>query len=126
MESSDLIFRGIAVLHGVAGYALFAFAANEDFQEFCFYKNRNPLAGDVYKYLVLSACWSLVACAILAFLVPALAVGAAWLSIVLYLLTGLVDFVTERRWPSFCKGCAVSLTVRTIAAVALTTALRHG
>jgi len=126
MESSELIFKSLAILHGVAGYLLFAFAANEEFQEFCFYKNRNPLAGDVYKYLVLSACWALIACAILAFILPAVAVGVAWLSILLYLLTGLVDIVFERRWPTFCKGCAVSLGIRAIAATALTVALGHG
>src|SRR6478752_6019093 len=103
MVSSELIFKSVAVLHGVAGYVLFAFAADEDFQKFCFYKNRNPLAGDAYKYLVLAACLALVACGVLAFFVPIFAVGAAWLSIALYLLTGLVDIVDKGRWPAFCK-----------------------
>lgn len=120
MDSSELIFRSIAVLHGIAGYVLFGIAANEEFQEFCFYKHRNPLAGDIYKYLVLAACWCLIACAILAFLLPAVAVGLAWLSILLYLLTGIVDPMFDRHWPSLCKTCVVSLGVRVAFAIALT------
>jgi hypothetical protein len=123
MESSELIFRSIAVLHGIAGYVLFAFAANDEFQESCFYKGRNPLAGDIHKYLVLAACWSLIACAIVAFFLPRLAVAAAWLSIFLYILTSLVDPVFERRWPSLCKGCVISAGVRMAFAIALTVTL---
>jgi len=126
MDSIDLIFRAIAVLHGVAGYVLFGLAANEELQEFCFYKGRNPLAGDVHKYLVYLACWSLVACGVSAFFVPWLAVLAAWLSVAFYLLTAFVDIVAERRWPAFCTACAVSLAVRLLAAAVLTGALRLG
>ena|SRR5690606_15700963 len=123
MDSFDPIFHSLAIFHGFAGYVLFGIAANEEFQEYCFYNNRNPLAGDIRKYLVYFACWSLISCAVLAFIDPSLAVGAAWLSVLLYLLTGIVDPVFETRWPSLCKSCAISLGLRAALAVALTMAL---
>ena len=126
MDSIDLIFRSIAVLHGIAGYVLFGFAANEEVQQSCFYKGKNPLAGDFHKYLVYLACWSLVACSVSAFFVPWLAVLAAWVSVAFYLLTGFVGIVVTRRWPAFCTACAVSLGVRILAAVVLTGTLRLG
>lgn len=126
MEDFGLLFRSIAVVHGIAGLVLWAFAADEDLQQFCFYENRNPLAGDFYKYLVHLACWALMACAYAAFYFPEVAVILAWLSLVFYLLTGLVDLVAEGRWPGFCKVCAVSFAARLFAATALTGAMYAG
>ena len=126
MEDFELLFRVIAVLHGVAGLVLWAFASDKDFQQFCFYQHRNPLAGDFYKYLVYFACWSLMACGYAAFYFPRLAVALAWLSLGFYLSTGLVDLIAERRWPNFCKACAVSFSARLIATLALTGVMRYG
>jgi hypothetical protein len=126
MEGPELLFRFIAVAHGIAGLVLWAFASDEDFQQFCFYKDRNPLAGDFYKYLAYFACWALMACAYSAFYLPKLAVVLAWLSLIFYLLTGLVDLIAEGRWPSFCKACAVSFAARLVAAGALTGVMYAG
>lgn len=120
MESSDLAFKAIAILNTVAGYVLFALAANEDIQESCFYRGVNPLLGEIRKYMVYYACWSLIACGIFAFFMPKFAVYVAWLSVVLYLLTGLIPLVAGQGWPSFCKTCTISLGIRVIAAAALT------
>lgn len=126
MESFDLAFKAIAILHTVAGYIIFALAADEEMQQDCFYKDRNPLVGDVRKYLVYAGCWSLIACGFVAFIMPKLAILAAWSSIIFYLLAGLTDLVAERRWPSICKACAISLGIRSVAAAALTGLFRPG
>src|SRR5690606_11928296 len=110
----------IALLHTIAGYLLFALASDEETQETCFYTGRNPFVGDIYKYTVYAACWSLIACAPLLALAPKLAITAAWASIFLYLFTGILDPIAERRWPTFCRGCAISIGVRVLAALTFT------
>jgi hypothetical protein len=119
MENSELAFKALAIAHTIAGYIFFGFASVEEFQESCFYRNRNRLVGDILKFLSFSGCWSLIACGVLAFFLPKAAVAAVWASVAFFLLTGLPDLIAERRWPSFCKTCAVSLGVRIIAATAL-------
>jgi len=123
MDSFELAFKILAILHGLVGLFFWSLAADEDFQQFCFYAKRNPLAGDCFKYLVYFACWALIACGVVAFFLPTVAVVLAWLSLTLYLSTGLVDLIANGRWPAFCKGCAISFVVRTVFAVALTGSL---
>ena len=125
MENFDFAFKAIAILHTIAGYLLFGLAANEETQQFCFYKDRNPLIGDIQKYIAYAGCWSLIICGIFAFLMPKLAVIAALASIAIYLLSGVLPIVVEHRLPPFCKACVISLGTRIIAAVALIGLFRH-
>jgi len=110
----------IALLHTIAGYLFFALAADEGTQDMCFYTRPNPLIGDIHKYIAYAASWSLIGCAPLLALEPKLAVAAAWISILLYLATGTLDPIAERRWPKFCRSCAASVVVRVLAASAFT------
>ena len=120
MESSMLAFKAIAVLHTIAGYIFFALAASDGSQEFWAYKGRNPLAGDIRKYLAYFACWSLMGCGIAAFFIPVAAVALAWIALAFFLATGLVDFVANRRLPFVHRASVLSVLLRAVAAIALT------
>ena len=120
MDYFAIAFKTTAILHTLAGYFIFSLAANEEMQESCLYQERNPLAGDIVKYLVYFASWSLIVCGIFAFLIPKAAVGLAWISLTFYLFTAFVDPIAERRLPSICKICVVMFSIRTVAATALT------
>jgi hypothetical protein len=125
MENFDFAFKSLAILHTIAGCLLFGLAANEEIQQSCFYKDRNPLIGDIQNYIAYAGCWSLIICGIVAFFMPKLAVIAALTSIAFYLLSGVLPVVVEHRLPPFCKACAISLGIRVIAAVALIALFRH-
>jgi|SRR5690606_17850941 len=113
-------FKTTAVLHSIVGLFSFAIAANEEVQEWLVYGNRNPLAGDVFKYLIYAYCWLLMGCGIAAFLIPGFAVVLACGAFGFYLLTGIVDLVGNRRWPTFSKVRSISIATR-VAGVALLT-----
>ena len=120
MDYIALAFKATAILHTLAGYFIFGLAANEEIQESCLYQDRNPLTADIVKYLAYIGSWLLIACGIIAFLLPKAAVVLAWLSLFLYFLTAFVDPIAERRLPSLCKTCAIMFSIRAAAAVALT------
>ena len=120
MDYFAIAFKTTAILHALAGYFIFGLAANEEIQESCVYQDRNPLAGDIVKYLIYLASWSLVVCGIFAFLIPKFAVGLAWISLAFYFLTAFVDPIVERRLPTLCKSCAAMFSIRAIAAAILT------
>lgn len=120
MDYFALAFKATAILHTLAGYLIFGLAANEEIRESCLYQDRNPLTGDVIKYLAYIGSSLLIACGIVAFLIPKAAVVLAWLSLSLYFLTAFVDPIAERRLPSLCKSCAVMFSIRAAAAAVLT------
>ena len=115
-----LAFKTIAVLHTIAGYIFFALAASEGSQEIWAYKGRNLLTGDIRKYLAYFACWSLMGCGIAAFFIPVAAVALAWMALGFFLATGLVDLVANRRLSLVHKASVMSVLIRTVAAIALT------
>ena len=120
MDYFALAFKATAILHTLAGYFIFGLATNEEIQHSCLYEDRNPLTGDIIKYLAYIGSWLLIACGIIAFLIPKAAVVLVWLSLSLYLLTAFVDPIVERRLPSLCKTCAVMFSIRAVAAAVLT------
>jgi hypothetical protein len=120
MDSTEIAFKAVALVHGAAGAFLLLPASDEEFQKECFYSTVNPLAGDIKKYLVLIGCWALLGCGILAFKVPVAAVGLAWISLASWFLTGFVTIPWTRRLPDFCKICVVNFIVRLLLAGALT------
>lgn len=123
MENSILIFKIVAVLHSIAGFILVAIASDEKFRELCSYKNRSWLAGRIHYKLLMLGTWLLIGPGFVIFalpMVPKLAVVISWLSIAFFLSTGLVDLISNRRFPDFCLRCLVSLGVRVIAAIILT------
>ena len=119
MDGSMLVFKLLAILHTVAGYAFFALAANEPFQGMM-YKNKNPLAGDLLKYSVYFACWLLVACGPFAFFVPIFSVWASWLSLAFFLATAAIDVISTPRFLGLSRASTVSVVIRVAAAVVLT------
>src|SRR5690606_1712784 len=120
MEIFELAFTVTAVLHLIAGYLIFAIAANEEVHEWMIYDGRNPLAGDIFKYLIYRACWLMIGCGIAAFVMPNVAVVLVWAALGAYVLTGVVDLVEDRRWPSFSKPHIIAVVPRIVGAAALT------
>jgi len=123
MHTSQLIFKILGVIHGLAGAVLLAAALDKDFQRFCFYKGKDAFQGDLHKSLALIGSSLLIACGALTFFKPTFAVVAAWLSFLIYLLPSLADLMAGRSFGKFCKECAASFSVRAIAVAALTTAV---
>jgi hypothetical protein len=125
MFTSQLIFRTLGTIHGVAGVALLVAALNKEFQEFCFYRYRDAFQGGLHKSLALLGSALLIACGVLTFFKPVFAVGAAWLSLVIYLLPSLTRLMAGQPFGRFCRECAVSFGVRGVAFAAFTIALLH-
>ena len=110
----------IAVTHGILGYFGGAVAASPEIQADVIYQDRNPLAGDVKKCLVYGMCFCLVLCGLCPWFKPSAAPLWAWLALGFHLLSGALDFATQRG-RFYCWRCmATGITVKTIAAVALT------
>jgi len=129
MHTSQFIFQVLAVIHGIAGAVLLAVALDKDFQRFCFYASGDVFEGGLRKNLALLGSLMLIACGAFAFFRPAFAVGAAWLSFVVYLLPSVVHLLAGRPIGGFCKACAASFGVRAVTLAALAFALlrgRHG
>jgi hypothetical protein len=126
MHTSQLIFKLLGAIHGLAGVVLLVVALDKDFQKFCFYKGEDAFVGDLHKNLALFGSSLLIACGAFGFFKPTFAVGAAWLSFLVYLLPSLADLMAGRRFGKFCKECAATFSVRVVAAAALTAALQHG
>jgi hypothetical protein len=120
MGTFEIAFKATAVLHLVAGYLIFGIASNEEVREWVVYEDRNPLAGDILKYLIYIACWLMIACGIAAFLIPKAAVPLAWAAFIAYLLTGALELIEKRRWPSLSKPKMIAIAPRLGAAMALT------
>jgi hypothetical protein len=125
-----IAFKVVAILHGLAGYVIMVFALSEDVQQSCFYKDRNPLAGDINKYLAYASCSSLMLCgafAVFSFFefpnAPKFSVITAWASVLFYHLTAWVFLVEKRHWPS-SKISWIALGAR-IAAAAMLTGFFH-
>jgi hypothetical protein len=126
MHTSQLIFEILAVIHGLGGAVLFVVALNKDFQRFCFYASGDAFEGGLRKNLALLGSLMLIVCGAFAFIRPAFAVGAAWLSFVIYLLPSVVHLMAGRPIGKFCKACAASFGVRAAAFAALALALLRG
>lgn len=126
MHTSSLIFKLLGTIHGLAGVVLLVLALNKDFQNFCFYNEQDAYVGALRKNFALLGSALLIACGALTFFNPIFAVGAAWISFVIYLLPSLAHFMAGRPFGKFCKECAASFGVRAVAFAALTTALLHG
>ncbi|MCX7514416.1 hypothetical protein [Frateuria sp. STR12] len=120
MNYFALAFKATAILHALTGCFIFGLAANGEIRESCVYQDRNPLTGDIVKYLAYIGSCLLIACGIVAFVSPGAAVALAWLSLSLYLLTAFVDAIAERRFSSLCKACVVMFFSRFVAAALLT------
>lgn len=126
-----LVFSALSVLHLVAGVFLLAVAMDTDTQAACLYQGRNPLAGDILKYLVITGALTLFASGYIGmgyFVIesPQAAVALAWISLALYLATLAVDAIALKRRPRICKSCAINFSIRLLAAVALTLAFQYG
>jgi len=120
MENALLYMKVIAVTHGIFGYLGGAVAASPEIQTDIIYQNRNPLAGDVKKYLVYGMCFCLVLCGLCPWFKPSATPLWAWLALGFHLLSGGLDFATQQG-RFYCWRCiATGVTVKTIAAVALT------
>ena len=126
MHISQLIFRILGVIHGLAGAVLLAAALDKDFQKFCFYKGKDAFQDGLHKNLALFGSALLIACGALTFFKPTFAVVVAWLAFLIYLLPSFADLMAGHRFGKFCKECAASFSVRAIAVAALTAALQHG
>ena len=126
MEHLDIPFKMLAVLYAVCGIFLLAITTGEGFQRVCIYEGRNPLVGDMLKYLANGSGLALVICGFAAFKLPIAAVALVWISLVCHLLTGVVDSVASRLWPRICVACTVNFAVRASAAIALTLLYQHG
>lgn len=125
MELSGIAFTALAVLHSLAGLVLLAFTSDEAFQSACVYEGRNPLVGDILKYLVSGAGLSLAACGFAVFYLPIAVVVLAWISLTCYALTWFVDAAATRSWPKLCIACTINFAVRAAAASALTLAYHY-
>ena len=123
MYTSSLIFKLLGAFHGFVGVVLLVLALNKDFQNFCFYNGQDVFVGDLRKNFALLGSALLIACGVFTFVNPMFAVGAAWLSFVIYLLPSIAHVIAGRPFGKFCKECAVSFGVRAVAFAALTTAL---
>lgn len=126
MHTSSLIFKVLGTIHGLAGVVLLFLALNKDFQNFCFYNGQDAFAGSLRKNFALLGSAALIACGAFTFFSPIFAVGAAWLSFVIYLLPSLAHLIAGRPIGKFCKECAASFSVRAAAFAALTAGLLHG
>ena len=120
MENALLYMKVIAVAHGIVGYLGGAVTAAPEIQAVAIYQDRNPLAGDVKKYLIYSMCFCLVLCALCPWFKPSATPMWAWLALGFHLLGGVFDFATQRG-RGYCWRCmATGITFKTVAAVALT------
>jgi len=120
MENALLYMKVIAVAHGILGYFGGAFAASPEIQADMIYQNRNPLAGDVKKYLVYVMCFCLVLCGLCPGFKPSATPLWAWLALGFHLFSCVLDFATQQA-RFYCWRCmATGITVKAIAAVALT------
>jgi hypothetical protein len=120
LENPLLLLKVVAVAHGVLGYVGFFFALSPEFQEEIIYKGRNPLIGDIKKYLVYLNCFLLLICALSAWFKPATTPLWAWLALTAYLLGGAIDLIAQRGrlWCWRCRASGVIL--KAIGAGALT------
>jgi hypothetical protein len=110
----------IAAAHGVLGFIGGVFTASPELQDEVIYKDRNPLVGDVKKYLSYGMCFCLVLCAFCPWFKPSATPLWAWLALGFHLLSSLFEIATQRGHV-WCARCIVTgITVKTIAAVALT------
>jgi hypothetical protein len=126
MHTSSVIFKLLGTVHGLAGIALLVLALDKGFQNLCFYQRQDAFIGSLHKNLALFGSALLIACGALTFFKPIFAVGAAWVSLLIYLLPSLAHLVAGRPLGKFCKACAASFGVRATAFAALTTALLYG
>ena len=125
MEVVGITFKVVAILYSLGGIFLLSLTTDKDFLRVCIYDGRNPLVGDVLKYLANGSGLALAVCGFAAFYLPIAAVVLVWLSLIFHLLTGLVASVASRTWPRLCVVCAVNVAVRTAAAVAITLLYYH-
>ena len=120
MENALLYMKAIAIVHGIIGYFGGAVAASPEIQAEIIYQGRNPVVGDVKKYLVYGMCFCLVLCGFCPWFKPSATPLWAWLALGFHLLSGVLDFATQQG-RFYCWRCiATGVTVKTIAAVALT------
>jgi hypothetical protein len=126
MHASSMIFKLLGTIHGLAGVVLLFFAFNKHVQKFCFYNGQNAFEGTLRKNLALLGSSLLVACGVLTFFKPILAVVAAWFSFLIYLLPSLTHLMAGHRFGKFCKACALSFGVRVLAFIALASAALQG
>jgi hypothetical protein len=120
LDNTLLLLKIIAVAHGVLGYVGAIFTLTPEIQDEIIYKNRNPLAGDIKKYLIYLMCFCLLICGLCPWFKPSATQLWAWLALGIYMLGALVDLVTQkgRVW---CWRCmATGITLKAIAAGALT------
>jgi hypothetical protein len=123
MDTAELAFKAVAVLHGLLGLLLLSAASSNEFQEECFYSGVAPMAGTLKKYVSLTGAWALFGCGVAAFWSPATAVALAWISLGFWFLGGVVKLPWTRAFPQLCKGSAISFLVRVVLASALTSLL---
>lgn len=119
MVNALLGMKVIAVVHGIIGYIGAVFVLSPELQADLIYQDRNPLVGDVKKYLTLSMCLCLVLCCFCPWFKPSATPLWAWLALGFHLLSGLVDVATQRG-RVWCWRCmATGVTVKASAALAL-------
>jgi hypothetical protein len=126
MHTSSLIFKLLGTIHGLAGALLLVLAQDKDLQNSCFYKGEDAFVGGLHKNLAFFGSALLIACGAFTFFRPIFAVGAAWLSFLIYLLPSLTHLMAGRLLGGFCKECVASFSARAVAFAALTTALLYG
>nr|AAL24528.1 orf133EGC123 [uncultured bacterium] len=120
MENALLYMKVIAVAHGIIGYLGGAATASPEIQANIIYQDRNPLVGDVKKYLVYGMCFCLVLCGLCPWFKPSATPLWAWLALGFHLVSSALDFATQRG-RLYCWRCmATGITVKIIAAAALT------
>jgi hypothetical protein len=120
MITTLLLMKVIAVAHGVLGYLGVAFVLSPELQAEAIYKDRNWLVADVKKYLIFGMCLCLLLCAFSPWFKPFVTPFWAWLALGFHLLSSVLD-VTTGRGRVWCWRCiATGVTVKAIAALALT------
>ena len=120
MDAYDLAFKFLVIVHTLFGYFFLAFAGNEDFQKEFFYKDFNPLVGDLFKYLVLISCWCLIFATFFLMYSNKISLLFCWSSVVFFTLTGVLVPLANGHWPHMHRYGLANLAIRLTGALTLT------
>ena len=122
MEHALVALKIVTAVAGFISYVVFALLSAPEIQEEFIYKSRNPLLGDLVKYVLYAMNFCLVICALCPWWKVSAAPMWAWASVAFSAVAYLL-YLRESR--SFCVRCAViGISVRACVAV-LVTYLTH-
>lgn|SRR5574337_28244 len=120
MENTLLLLKVIAVAQGALGVIGGVLTASPELQAEIVYKYRNPLGFKSQKFLTYAMCFCLVLCGFCPWFKLSATPLWAWLALGFHLLSGALEFSTQRG-RVWCWRCmATGITLQAIAAIALT------